>query len=169
LGSIISIFGVFVFFLVVFDLIKPFGVFFHNYKSFVYVPYSKISFFSNNQDVYIFPKYRFLNNVTNYSLIGRQSVVFYSLFRSTKFNLFKILKVFNHFWFYCFLLDIFPNFFFEKYVKVYFNSVLFFKTFNSNIPYNFYFFSKIVAQDSFFVFIYVMLLNKLLLYKKFFK
>lgn len=29
LGSIISIFGVFVFFLVVFDLIKPFGVFFH--------------------------------------------------------------------------------------------------------------------------------------------
>ena len=103
LGSIISIFGVLVFFLVVFDLVKPFGIFFHNYKSFVYVPYSKISFFSKNQDVYIFPKYRFLNNVVNFSLINRQSVVFYSLFRTTKFNLFKILKTFNHFWFYCFL------------------------------------------------------------------
>jgi hypothetical protein len=60
LGSIISIFGVFVFFLVVFDLIKPFGIFFHNYKSFIYIPYSRVPFFSKNQDIYIFPKYRFL-------------------------------------------------------------------------------------------------------------
>jgi len=96
-GAVISVFGVIVFFFVVLDLIKPLGLSFHNHKAFFFVPYSNVSFFGKNLDFFIFPKYRFLNNVKNHSFLDRQSLFFYSLFTSTKFNVFNFVQLFKHF------------------------------------------------------------------------
>ena len=152
-GSLISVIGLLFFFSVILDLIIQFGFFAESSSSFVISSYSNLiklglPFSSSlKKAVYIFPKYRFFNVFNTHSLFLKTYTVFYSIFLQEFKIVFKYLRTFNHFWFYCFVFNIFPKSFVKKFVIYHFKYVLFSKIFYNNSSRNFFYFCKSIALD----------------------
>jgi len=86
-GSLVTVFGVLLFFFILYDIFFPLGFFIETSSFFIVVPYAKIillnipffsKFFENT--IYIFPKYRLGNNFLNYSWVYNDFTVIYSKF-----------------------------------------------------------------------------------------
>lgn len=151
-----------------FDLLKGFGFAAESGSFFIFAPYSKIvslniPFISNSlkRAIYFFPKYRFLNHVETHSLIIYEYAIYY-YFMFVDFNIvFKYLKTWNHFWFYCFALDLFPVKSIKSFIAFNFKYVLFSKTFSENSSRNFFYFFKLIAKEYLISMIYRMLKQRL--------
>jgi hypothetical protein len=103
-GSLVTVFGVFLFFFIIYDLFSPLGIFVETSSSFILYPYSRlvesrIPFFSERFEkaIYLFPKYQLANN---YYINNYYSPDFYILFSEMLVSfkkIFKILKIFEFF------------------------------------------------------------------------
>jgi hypothetical protein len=61
--------------------------------------------------------------------------------------IFKYLRTYNHFWFYCFILLLFPISSIKFFINFHFKYVSFSKTFSSNTSWHFFYFFKLVAKE----------------------
>jgi len=91
------------FFIIIYDLFKPLGLFVETASFFIVYPYSRLvslnlPFFSKklSYSIYLFPKYRLANNFLFRNYYSPDYYVLYSEMLAFK-KIFKHLKVFNSF------------------------------------------------------------------------
>ena len=135
-GSLVTVFGVFLFFFIVYDLFFPLGFFLESSSFFIIAPYAKIVLkkipflsFYLKKSIYFFPKYRLFNNLLNFSLVHSEFTLVYSelIFISKKF--FRKFRFFNHFWVYLFLFSKISPSIFNDFLSYNFSYLLFMRTF----------------------------------------
>jgi len=134
-GSLVTIFGVFLFFIILYDLFNPLGFFLEGSSSFIISPYfrlaqAKMPFVSSlfSHVIYFFPKYNLYNVYFSSNFIAVDYTTIYSEMLSFK-DFFKYFGFFNFFWIYIFLWGFLPKDIFFDFLCFSFSFTLFSKSF----------------------------------------
>jgi len=105
-------------------------------SSFIVIPYNKIvslkiPFISSSlkRVIFLFPKYRLFNNLSNYSLIHNEFTVIYCEFIYLSKKFFRSFRFFRHFWIYLFLFSKIQPKIFKDFLSYNFSYLLFVRSF----------------------------------------